>query len=473
MARKPSSRISLFTVAMINVAAIMSLKNLPVQSVYGLSFIFYLAVACILFFLPTALVSAELATGWPKTGGIYIWVKEALGEKWGFMAIWLQWIENVIWYPTILAFVSGTLAYMINPDLARNRLFTFAVVLICFWGLTLLNFLGMRASGFISSFGGIIGTIIPGILIILLGIGWVVSAKPLQIEFTWAQMIPDLTNLSSSVLLVGIILGLAGMELSAVHAGEVENPQKDYPKAMVIAVIIIIALSLLGSLAISVVVPVKQLSLVAGVMEAFAVFFQAYHLDWMTPVIAALIVIGALSMISTWIVGPSKGLMVTARHGDLPPICQRVNAEKMPTNLLYFQGILVTVLSSVFLWMPSVSSSYWILTALTAQLYLVMYLLMFLAAIVLRYKQAKVVRAYRVPGGKNAGMWVVAGLGVVGCVFSILIGFIPPKQLSTGSMIFYELFLGGGMFFMCVIPWIVELFKTKKWMALDGKRRKS
>ncbi|MBU6446372.1 MAG: amino acid permease, partial [Verrucomicrobia bacterium] len=282
-----------------------------------------------------------------------------------------------------------------------------------------------------------------------------------------------LTDLSSSVLLVGILLGLAGMELSAVHAGEVENPQKDYPRAMLIAVMIIIVLSLLGSLAISVVVPVKKLSLIAGVMEAFAVFFQAYHLEWMTPILAALIVIGALSMISTWIVGPSKGLMVTAHQGDLPPICQKVNAEKMPVNLLYFQAILVTILSCVFLFMPSVSSSYWILTALTTQLYLFMYLLMFISAIVLRYKRAQVVRAYRIPGGKNAGMWLVSGLGIVGCVFSILIGFIPPKQLSTGSLIFYELFLGGGMFVMCVVPWIVELFKTKKWVAFDDEQRKS
>jgi len=460
---KSPTRISLFTVSMINIAAIISLKNFPVQSVYGVSLIFYLLLASLLFFLPTALVSAELATGWPKTGGIYIWVREALGEKWGFMAIWLQWIENVIWYPTTLAFAAGISAYLINPALAHNKIFTLAVVLISFWGLTFLNFLGMRASGFISSFGVISGTILPGALIILLGLGWVIGGKPLEIAFTWDNLVPNFTDLSSLVLLVGMILGLAGMELSAVHAGEVENPQKDYPRAMIIAVVTIIILSLLGSLAIAIVVPVKDLSLVAGVMEAFAIFFQAYHLEWMTPIIAGLMTIGALSMISTWIIGPSKGLMVTANHGDLPPLFQKINREKMPVALLYFQAILVTLLSLVFLLMPTVSSSYWILTALTAQLYLLMYLLMFLSAIVLRYKKPNIPRAYRIPGKNNFSMWLVSGLGIIGCLFSIGIGFIPPEQLTTGSFIFYELFLVGGMFFMCIFPWIVELFKTKDW----------
>ncbi|MEN9344206.1 MAG: hypothetical protein RLZZ453_993 [Chlamydiota bacterium] len=456
--------ISLFTVAMINVAAIMSLKNLPVQSEYGLSFIFYLLIACIGFFIPTALVSAELSTGWPKTGGVYVWVKEGLGEKWGFMAIWLQWIENVIWYPTMLAFTAGTLAYIISPDLAHNKAFTLSVILISFWGLTFLNFLGMKASGWISSFGVIAGTILPGALIIALGIGWVMGGNPLELQFTFENLIPDFSHLNSSVLLVGILLGLAGMELSAVHAGDVVNPQRDYPRAMVISVIIIIILSLLGSLAIGIVVPVSQLSLVAGVMEAFAIFFQAYHLEWITPIMAALIVVGALSMISTWIIGPSKGLMVTAHQGDLPPFFQKVNKEKMPIVLLYFQAVLVTVLSLVFLFMPTVSSSYWILTALTAQLYLVMYLLMFIAAIVLRYKKPNVQRAYQIPGGKKWGMWIVAGIGILSSLFSIGIGFIPPPQLSIGSLLFYELFLGLGMVLMCAFPWVVELFKTKKWI---------
>lgn len=470
MKKKPF-RISLFTVAMINVAAIMSLKNLPVQSVYGLSFIFYLILACLLFFLPTALVSAELATGWPKTGGVYIWVREALGEKWGFMAIWLQWIENVIWYPTTLAFVAGTVAYLFNPELAHNKIFTLLVVLISFWGLTFLNFLGMKTSGWASSVGVIAGTIIPGSLIILLGIWWIGSGNPLQIDLTPKNILPDFTQLSSLVLLVGMILGLAGMEMSAVHAGEVQNPQKDYPKAILIAVIIIIALSLLGALSIAVVVPAKNISLVAGVMEAFSVFFQAYHLNWITPLIAAMIAVGALSSISTWIVGPSKGLMMTARHGDLPPIFQKVNSRGMPINLLYFQAILVTALSLVFLLMPTISSSYWILTALTAQLYLLMYLLMFLSSIVLRYKKPNVSRSFRIAGGKNIGMWIVAGLGIVGCVFGILIGFIPPDQLSTGSLVFYELFLGGGMLLMCVFPWIVELFRTKTWISLEKSKQ--
>ena len=87
--------LSVFSLVMINIIAIDSLRNVPAAAEYGSSLVVYYALAAILFFIPSAFVSAELATGWPKNGGIYIWVREAFGPRWGLFAIWLQWIENV------------------------------------------------------------------------------------------------------------------------------------------------------------------------------------------------------------------------------------------------------------------------------------------------------------------------------------------------------------------------------------------
>src|SRR5689334_287379 len=95
------------TIALINVAALCNIKNFPLLAEYGLSTVFFLALSAILFFIPVSLVSAELASGWPEQG-IYTWVKAALGHRMGFLAIWLQWIESVIWYPTILSFIAST-----------------------------------------------------------------------------------------------------------------------------------------------------------------------------------------------------------------------------------------------------------------------------------------------------------------------------------------------------------------------------
>ena len=106
----------------------------------GFSLVFYYLLAAVMFFLPVALVSAELATGWPETGGVYIWVREAFGKKIGFMTIWLQWFYNICWYPTIMSFIAATIAYCINPDLVNNKYYMLSVITVFFWGSTIVNF---------------------------------------------------------------------------------------------------------------------------------------------------------------------------------------------------------------------------------------------------------------------------------------------------------------------------------------------
>ncbi len=457
--------LGVFSLAMINVAAIESLKNFPIMAEEGLSLVFFYLVAGIIFFIPCALVSAELATGWPSRGGVYTWVKQGMGARMGFVAIWLQWIENVIWYPTILSFVAATIAYVFNPALASNKYYMLAVILIVFWISTFINFRGMRASGLISTVGVIFGTIVPGVLIIALGIVWMVMGKPAHIVFSWHALIPDMSNIRNLVFLLGVLLALGGMEMSAVHANEVDNPQRDYPRAIFLAAVIILVSSILASLAIAIVVPKAKISLVAGIMQAFSVFFTADHIPWLTPIIAIMIVIGAVAMISTWIVGPSKGILETAHDGDLPPTFQKINKHGMPVVIMLVQALFVTGLALAFLLMPTVSSSYWILTDLTAQLYLIMYLLMFIAAIVLRFRQPEVKRAYRVPGGKYFGMIVVAGIGSLGAIFALIMGFVPPGQLPVGNIWFYEGFLGLGIMIMCFVPLIIYTFRRKSWQS--------
>jgi putative glutamate/gamma-aminobutyrate antiporter len=464
MKRLPRT-LTVFTLAMINVAAIGSVKNWPVTAEYGLSSIFYLLLAALVFFIPVSLVSAELATGWPQAGGVYAWIKQAFGHRTGFLGIWLLWIENVIWYPTVLSFIGATIAYIFLPELANNKLYSIATILIIFWGTTLMNLLGMRISGWISTFGVLFGTFIPGFLIIGLGIHWYFSGQPLQITFTAKDLIPQLGSVDQMVFFTGVILSLCGMEMSAVHAKDVVHPQKEYPRAILLSGVIILGMSILGVLSIASVIPQKEISLVAGSLQAFSTFVNAYQLNWLTPCIAALIALGAIGSLSTWIVGPTRGLLAAAIGGDLPPLFRSVNKRGMPLALLLLQGLIVTLLSLVFLWMPSVSSAFWILSALVSQLYLIMYLLLFAAAIKLRYKKPDVKRAYTVPGGK-AGMWVVAGLGIISSLFAIVIGYFPPSQLDTGNTLWYIAFLMIGALLVCFGPALILLFQKPHWKKL-------
>jgi putative glutamate/gamma-aminobutyrate antiporter len=454
--------LSVFTLAMINVAMIASLRGLPTMAEYGLTAVFFFVAAALVFLIPTALVSAELATGWPKRGGVYVWVKEALGPRWGFLAIWLQWLQNVIWYPTVLSFAAATFAFAISPSLANDKFYALAVILAVYWGATLVNFRGMRTSGWISTVGVIGGTLAPGALIIGLGIAWLALGNPSQVRLTGAAFVPDLGGMGSIVLAASTLLFFAGMEVSATHAQEVKNPQRDYPKAIFIATLVVLFVFVLGTLSIAVVVPREKISLVAGLMQAFSAFLGKFHLAGLIPVVAVLIALGVFGQITTWIAGPSKGLLAVARHGYLPPFLQRVNRRGVQTHILVVQALIVTALSLVFLLMPTVSSSYWILTALTAQLYLVMYVLLFVSALRLRYAEPGVARAYTVPGGK-LGMWLVAGVAVAAAAFAVALGYFPPAQLQTGSVFFYEAFLISGLVIVCAVPLLVYQFRRRGW----------
>ena len=280
-----------FALTMITISSVDSIRNLPSTALFGSSLIFFFLLGAVLFLIPTALVSAELSSSWAQQGGVYVWVREAFGKKIGFLAIWFQWIENVFWYPTILSFIAGTLAYILSPNLANNKFFLVSVILIVFWSITLINLYGMRSSALLSNFSAITGLIIPMTLIIGLGILWITNHHPLQITFTTHALLPNAHDSNIWVSLTGIILSFCGIEIATVHAADVKNPQKTFPKSLFYSVLFILFTLILGSLAIAIVLPKNQISLVAGIMEAFTAFFQAYHLAWIVPIIGILLVV--------------------------------------------------------------------------------------------------------------------------------------------------------------------------------------
>lgn len=467
--RKKRRVLNVFILAMLNVAIMASLRNLPLVASYGLSSLFFFGVVAIGFLIPSALVSAELATGWSKGGGVYVWVREALGDRWGFFAIWMQWVHNVAWYPVILSFVATTLAYAFNPALAQHKVFVLSVILVSFWGMTIFNALGVKTSSWFSTIGVIVGTILPGVLIISLGLAWVFGGNPINTPISFSVVLPDFNDLGNFVFLAGLFLAFTGLEVSSVHAAEVQNPQKNYPRAIILAAVITFSVFLLGALAIAFVLPKGDISLASGLMEAFSLFFSHYHLNWILPVVAFLLVIGAIAEVNAWIVGPVRGLYATTTHGNLPPIFHKLNKHGVPMNLLWLQGIIVTITSLIILQLPTISASFWILSVMSAQTYLLMYILMFIAAIRLRYTKPHVPRAYKVPY-KAKGIWILSTLGILSCIFVILLGFYPPSQLNVGNLVRYEFYLVLSMIGMSIIPLIIHKFRKPHWTLENGKK---
>jgi len=457
------AKIGVFTLVMINVAAIIGLRNLPLIALFGGAAIAMVLLAAVIFFFPVALVSAELATGWSKEGGgVFVWSKEAYGPRLGFLSIWLQWIQNVIWFPAELAFAAGTLAYLFNPELASNKNYILLVVTISFAFCIAINLFGLKTSGLVSSAGAIAGIFIPFLAIVVLCGAWIIGGNPSQIDWSKGIVSTQFFDLKNMVLLAGVFLGMSGLEMSAVFANKVKKPQKNYPLAILYSAIIIISILLIGSLAIAIVIPKKDLSLVAGVMQAFEVLVKSVHLEWIIPIMALLIFIGPIVRVSTWVSGPNEGLLRTARDGYMPSIFKHTNKHGMPVSLFALQGAIFLFCLLPFFFMPNINAVFWLLTALSAQLYLIMYVFLFLSAIVLRYKQPDVKRAFRVPGG-NYGMWIVAGIGCLASLFGIFIGFLPPSQLEMGSYANYLAFLFVGVTVFCAAPLIMYHFrKTEK-----------
>ena len=430
MNKKPKI-LSVFSLVMINVIAVDSLRTVPITAKLGMPLISYYLVAAIFFFIPVALVAAELATTYPRNGGLFIWIKEAFGQQTGFASIWIQWIYNLIWFPTILMFIASTCAYLIKPELAQNKPFLLTSVITLFWLFTGLNCFGLRIASVISTIGAIVGTIIPMLGIILMAGFWLIQGH-LPVNDFHQSIIPNFSSLNSLSMFVVVMFGLIGIEMSAVHAEDVGHPKKDYPKAIAYSALIILSSLILSALAILVVVPLPKLSLITGLINAYDLFFQAYHLPWMTNVIAGMVVIGGISGVSAWMVGPIKGLMVAAHQAEIPRNIYRVNRFKAPYKMLVIQALIFSLISAAFIYIPSMNAAYWWLSDISAQLALVVYIVMFLAFIKLRYTQADKPRVYRVPGGQF-GMWLVAGSGLLSSLFGFILGFISPSQIPSAA----------------------------------------
>lgn len=465
----PSSAgtITVTSLVMLNVAAVVSLRGLPAEAEYGLSSAFYYLLAAVCFLAPVAIVAAELASTWPEEGGMFRWVGEAFGSRWGFVAIAMVFIEGCIWFPTVLTFAAVTLAYTgsdarFDERVADDRVFVLAVVLVVFWAATLIALRGASAFARTARWGGIVGTLVPAGLLVGLGAAYLLSGEPARTTLSWGAFVPDLTRFDNIVLAAGIFLFYAGIEVNAVHVRSIRRPERTYPVAILVAALVAVVVLTLGTLTIAVVVPQQDISLTTSLLQAFDRLLDWAGIGWAGPVVAGMLAVGVLAGVTTWVAGPATGLHAVARAGFLPRWFHRTNGRGMAVNILLVQALVVTVLSVLFVVMPSVQSAYQLLSQLTVILYLVAYLLMFAAVVALRRTQPERRRPYRVPGGR-AGVWVVGGLGFVASLLALLTSYAPPGQVAVGSPVTYVVLLVVLSVLFVALPLVVYRARRPAW----------
>ena len=464
---KQTVKLGVFTLAIMNVTAVVSLRGLPAEAVYGMSSAFYYLFAAIVFLIPTSLVAAELAAMFQdKQGGVFRWVGEAYGKRLGFLAIWVQWIESTIWYPTVLTFGAVSIAFIGMNDvhdmsLANNKYYTLVVVLVIYWLATFISMKGMGWVGKVAKVGGMVGTIIPAALLIILGIIYLATGGHSNMDFH-SSFFPDLTNFDNVVLAASIFLFYAGMEMGGIHVKDVNNPSKNYPKAVFIGALITVIIFVLGTFSLGVIIPAKDISLTQSLLVGFDNYFRYIHASWLSPIIAIALAFGVLAGVLTWVAGPSKGIFAVGKAGYMPPFFQKTNKNGVQKNILLIQGCVVTLLALLFVVMPSVQSFYQILSQLTVLLYLIMYMLMFSAAIVLRYKMKNTDRPFRLGKG-NGLMWFLGCMGFCGALLAFVLSFVPPSQISTGSNTVWFSVLIIGCVVVVGAPFVIYALRKPSW----------
>jgi amino acid transporter len=233
-----------------------------------------------------------------------------------------------------------------------------------------------------------------------------------------------------------------------VHVDELRNPAREYPRSIFLAMALVLAVFIGPTLAISWVVPAARISFTAGVMQAFDKLLTHFGIGWAVPLIAIALAVGALAGMISWLDGPSEGLLRIGREqGYLPPWFQQVNRHGIEVRIIAAQGVVITLIALLYAFLPSVSHAYWIFAAMATQVYMITYVLLFIAAVRLRRKQPQHPRGYRAPA-----LGPLCLLGAVSSVAALLIGFIPPSQFGHSNPLTYAALILAGVGVIGLLP---------------------
>lgn len=431
--------IGLLLLALMVPAAIFGLNAIVLPAEYGLSSVFYYLMAGILFFVPAAYVAARFGIRFPgEEGGVYLWVSESFGPKYGLWVTWLQWIQQVIWYPTILSYMASTFAFVFFPAESGSSLFIALFCVVMFLVLTCVTILGVELSAKLTAFAFAIGVLLPGVIFIVLAFTWYFSSSSLALfHFSWAGLLPDHNAFKNIGIIGGVVTGFTGIEVCAAYAHRVINPKKTYPRAIVLAAIITITIFILGTLSVLMVLSPAKMDFTAAIIQAIHLCLAHFHLEWLNKPLGVCIVLGSFAIVLVWILAPMLSFYASAKHHDLPAWFRQRNKRGVPVNLLVIQALIVCLFSFTFYFSQTVNDAFWLLTVLSGQIYFLMYFFVFLAALKLK---------------RGPFLWVCLIFGMIACFISIFSPFDVPKSiLETMSVADYEMYLIIGLLLVCVI----------------------
>lgn len=398
-----------------------------------------------LFFVPQALMCAELSSAYPSDGGLGEWVKIAFGTKYGFIVSWLNWTAKIFWYASFLTFFSINFTYMIGkPALANNKPLVLVMSLLLFWALSFASMKGMKFGKIFTNMGSL-GSTIPTIF--LIGMSFlailVLHKAPSASTYTMATMTPKL-NGNSLVAVSGIIFAYTGAELTANFVSEMDSPQKNFPKAIIISASVVCLLYVVGSIAMTMLMPTSKIFAYTGTLDALIVACKLLGVPVLfVQIVAAGITLSILGALVLYIAQPVKMLFGQAVDGVFSEKLTKNNEHGIPEKAILLQTIIVTALLAATSLFPGVDVIYNVLVTMTALTSLFPYILLFLAYIKIKREKDDDGSLYLMTKNKKFGM----GLGwmeLIVCCIAIVLSAYPVMGNLKDNLIYEIEMVGGG-----------------------------
>ncbi|MDP4014483.1 MAG: APC family permease [Candidatus Nanopelagicales bacterium] len=466
-APKPAKVFGVVGLGIFTFAFLANVNTTPQLAKFGLGAILLFVAAIVLFLGPTAMASAEMGAGWPRTGGIYVWTRLAFGEGAGFMIIWLEWANFVVAWPGIMGTITLQTAFAINPELTNpdhpgRPILLILVIIMVTWLAAAMALRGLRVASAFAWYSVIAGTVIPAVLLVVFAAAFLAQGNAPAMEVSPAALIPDI-QWSNIAFISGALLMFSGIEIAAIHGSDVRDPAKTIPRANLIAVALCFILFAPLTLAIAIIIPSDKIDIVVGLVESASVIFNQFNFGWLAPVFAFMVVTGLIAALVQIINGPSRGLMVAGRQGgNLPPLLQKMNASKMPVAIIIAQASISSVLSLGYAFLGTVQNAWFMFALIQTNMTLIMYILMMAAVVKLRYTHPDVERPYTIPG-KKVGLWAVAIIGILVCVLGLLISFSPSAEAEgmPAGLYIAVLFFGTAAF--VAMPFVFWIFRKPSW----------
>ena len=435
----------------LNIAAILGIRWLSTGAQMGPSSLILWLLAVLIFFIPSGLTVMELSTRDSGEGGIYRWSKSAFGEQHGFIAGWTYWVNNLFYFPGLLLFIAGAFLFLGGGDwlgLGESAWYNTGFSLTLLWLVIAANIIGLSRGKWIQN----IGAMATVAVFVSLAIGgmWAWAQYGSETEFTPAAMMPDVSTFATLTFFATMTFAFAGLELGPIMSGEIKNPKRSIPRAMLVSGLVIAAIYILGTGLLMVALPEGQINVITGIAQAFAAIGDRIALPALAFVGALLVVMSSTGGLGAWITGVARIPYVIGIDSYLPAALGTVHPRYgTPHVALLTQGVVVTLLMLAAVTDSTIEQAYIMLLDMTIILYFIPFLYMFAALPVLRMRaNGNNDGVTLVPGG-TVGLWLCSGLGFAATLLSVILSMIPPDATPDPGIFMLKV-VGGCLLFIVV-----------------------